>query len=114
MRTAPGPGQLRPDAPRRSTQSVGNAAAERMYGYTAEEAEGEPTSLLVPDDRPHEEAQILALLALHTAVLVAIERDERFGESVRRLDGRVVPDAVQRHGRHVGRDLPHRGGREIP
>ena len=114
MRTAPGPGPLRPDAPRRSTQSVGNAAAECMYGYTAEQAEGEPTSLLVPDDRPREEAQTVALVALHTAVLVAIERDERFGESVRRLDGRVVPDAVQRHGRHVGRDLPHRGGREIP
>ena len=40
--------------------------------------------------------QILALLVLHAAVDVAIERDERFGESVRRLDGRVMPDAVQR------------------
>src|SRR5260221_3353695 len=39
-----------------------NPAAERLYGYTAEETEGEPISLLSPADRPDESEQILALL----------------------------------------------------
>lgn len=37
-----------------------NAGAERVYGYTAEEALGKPMTILLPDDRPDEEAAILA------------------------------------------------------
>jgi PAS domain S-box-containing protein len=37
-----------------------NPAAERMYGYTAEEAIGEPISILIPSDRSGEERRILA------------------------------------------------------
>jgi len=36
-----------------------NPAAERMYGYTAEEAVGQPISILIPDHRVGEEQMIL-------------------------------------------------------
>ncbi|MFN8163175.1 MAG: SpoIIE family protein phosphatase [Solirubrobacterales bacterium] len=36
-----------------------NPAAERLYGYSAEEAIGRHVSFLMPDDRKHEERQIL-------------------------------------------------------
>ena len=36
-----------------------NGAAERLYGYTAEEAIGRPISMLLPDDRQGEELGIL-------------------------------------------------------
>jgi PAS domain S-box-containing protein len=36
-----------------------NPGAERLYGYTAEEAVGRPVTLLIPDDRPDEEPNIL-------------------------------------------------------
>src|SRR5262249_15288780 len=39
-----------------------NAAAERLYGYTAQEMVGKPTSILVPPDRPDEEAELLERL----------------------------------------------------
>ena len=39
-----------------------NAAAERMFGYTAEEMIGKPIALLVPPERPDEEPGILARL----------------------------------------------------
>jgi PAS domain S-box-containing protein len=37
-----------------------NPGAERLYGYTAEEAVGQPVTMLIPDDRPDEEPNILA------------------------------------------------------
>jgi PAS domain S-box-containing protein len=40
-----------------------NAAAERLYGYTAAEVQGRHISLLAPPDRPDEISQILARLA---------------------------------------------------
>ncbi|MBV9504816.1 MAG: PAS domain S-box protein [Acidobacteriia bacterium] len=39
-----------------------NGAAERVYGYTAEEAVGRPISILLPADRQKEEAEILQRL----------------------------------------------------
>ena len=36
-----------------------NAGAEHMYGYSAAEAIGRPMTLLLPEDRPDEEAEIL-------------------------------------------------------
>jgi len=36
-----------------------NRGAERIYGYTAEEAIGKPVSMLVPQDRPDEISEIL-------------------------------------------------------
>ncbi|CAN5807059.1 hypothetical protein BH23GEM11_BH23GEM11_01850 [soil metagenome] len=39
-----------------------NAGAERLFGYTAEEAIGQPIGLIVPPDREHEQEAILARL----------------------------------------------------
>jgi PAS domain S-box-containing protein len=36
-----------------------NPGAARLYGYTAEEAVGQPVTMLIPDDRPDEEPHIL-------------------------------------------------------
>jgi two-component system cell cycle sensor histidine kinase/response regulator CckA len=44
-----------------------NAAAERVYGYSAEDVKGKSMALLLPADRPQEEAEILS----------RIERGER-------------------------------------
>ena len=61
-----------------------NNAAEKLYGYTAEEIIGKPVSLLVPADRPGEAEEILARVRRGEAV-------EHF-ESMRvRKDGGLVP-----------------------
>lgn len=39
-----------------------NRGAERLYGYTVEEAVGHPVTLLVPPDRSHEMVEIMAQL----------------------------------------------------
>ena len=61
-----------------------NAAAERLYGYTAQEIIGKPMSVLVPSDRPDEETQLQGRL----------NRGERIDhyETLRvAKDGREVP-----------------------
>jgi PAS domain S-box-containing protein len=40
-----------------------NAGAERIYDYSAQDAIGQPVSILLPDDRPDEVAQLLERLA---------------------------------------------------
>lgn len=40
-----------------------NAAAERLYGYSAEEAMGQPTSILLPPDRREEGKDYLRRIA---------------------------------------------------
>jgi PAS domain S-box-containing protein len=60
-----------------------NAAAERLFGYTAEEAVGRSVTMLIPDDRQDEEPDILARLG----------RGERIHhyETIRRhKDGRQI------------------------
>jgi len=39
-----------------------NAAAQRIFGFTAEEAIGQPVTIIIPPDRRHEEKQILTRL----------------------------------------------------
>lgn len=58
-----------------------NAGARRLYGYSAEEMIGKPTSLLLPPDRPGEEGEILARvkvgLGLDNYETVRLRRDGR-------------------------------------
>jgi len=64
-----------------------NAAAERLYGYSAEEATGQPTSILLPPDRREEGKDYLRLISKG-------ERIEHF-ETVRlRKDGSPVDISV--------------------
>jgi PAS domain S-box-containing protein len=64
-----------------------NAAAERLYGYSAEEATGQPTSILLPADRREEGNDYLRRIAKG-------ERIEHF-ETVRlRKDGSPVDISV--------------------
>src|SRR5690606_24381636 len=39
-----------------------NAAAERLFGYSAADVVGQPITILFPDDRPDEEPGILGLI----------------------------------------------------
>src|SRR5688572_19778520 len=60
-----------------------NAAAERLFGYTAAEAVGQSVTLLIPEDRQQEEVMILARLREGGRV-------EHF-ETIRRAkDGRLI------------------------
>src|SRR5437773_7226863 len=72
-----------------------NAAAERVFGWSAEEAIGKPVvELLIPDDRKNEEA----------AILDRIHRGDRIDhfETVRRTkDGRLLDRSEERR---VGRE----------
>lgn len=61
-----------------------NGAAERLFGYRAEEAVGRPIALIIPPERVHEEGEILSRLRRG-------ERIEHF-ETVRiTKDGRSIP-----------------------
>ena len=61
-----------------------NEGAERLFGYTAEEAVGQPIFLIIPDDRRVEEADVLSRLRRG-------ERIDHF-ETIRQTkDGRRVP-----------------------
>ena len=67
-----------------STITSWNASAARMFGYSAEEILGQSVRLLIPDDRQHEEDEVLA----------RIRRGQRLDhyETVRRKkDGTLFP-----------------------
>lgn len=61
-----------------------NAGAERIYGYTEEQAIGSPISIILPDDLEREEPEILH--AIETG-----ERLEQFQTTRRRQDGTLIP-----------------------
>ena len=61
-----------------------NAAAERVFGYTAEQAVGRHISLIIPADRAAEEEQIIARIR-------AGEQVEHFDTVRVRNDGQLIP-----------------------
>ncbi len=61
-----------------------NSAAERLFGYAAQEVIGQPISILVPSDRPDEVPAILERLKRG-------ERVAHFETVRRRKDGREIP-----------------------
>lgn len=60
-----------------------NAGATRLFGYTAEEAIGKPMTLVIPEDRVHEEDDILRRLR-------AGERIDHLETVRRRKDGTLI------------------------
>jgi PAS domain S-box-containing protein len=90
-----------------------NRAAERMFGYSAQEALGRPISLLVPTDRLDEEAQA-------TARIVAGDVPPPFHSERRRKDGLLaavvltVSPLRDEHGRIVGTSIIARERDEGP
>jgi len=89
-----------------------NAGAERIYGYPADEAIGKPMTMVLPEDRPNEENEIL----------VRIRRGERVEhfETIRKTkQGRLINVSItispiyDKTGRivgasHVARDVTER------
>ena len=78
-----------------------NAGAERLFGYTATEAVGQPITLVIPPDRLDEEPEILRRIRRG-------ERVEHFDTVRRRKDGTLldisltISPIVDRHGTIVG------------
>ncbi len=60
-----------------------NRAAEKMFGYTAQEALGQSITLIIPPERLHEEKEMLARLSRG-------ERVDHFETRRRHKDGRLV------------------------
>lgn len=60
-----------------------NPGAERLFGYSSSEAVGQPILMLIPEERQHEEADIISRLRRG-------ERVEHFETVRRRKDGKLV------------------------
>ena len=60
-----------------------NPAAERMFGYTAEEAIGHSIYLIIPDDRHDEEAHVIASVSRGEVV-------DHYETQRRRKDGSLI------------------------
>jgi PAS domain S-box-containing protein len=60
-----------------------NKSAERLFGYTAEEAIGQPITILIPPDRLEEEPEIISRLKRG-------ERVDHFETVRRRKDGNLI------------------------
>ena len=78
-----------------------NRAAERLFGYTAEEMIGQPVSLLIPQDRHNEEPHILQRIGRGESI-------EHYETIRQRKDGTVFPISltvsplIDLHGKIVG------------
>jgi PAS domain S-box-containing protein len=69
------------------TIATWNGAAERLFGYTAEEAIGKPITMLIPEDRQQEESVILNSIRKGRPVA-------RYETVRQRKDGTQVPIAL--------------------
>jgi PAS domain S-box-containing protein len=94
-----------------------NGGAQRIFGYTPEEIIGRPVSVLIPDDRQGEEADILARIRRG-------ERVDHFDTIRRRKDGSLVPisltispirtaDGTIIGASKIARDISERGSRAL-
>src|ERR1041385_4029481 len=78
-----------------------NRGAERIFGYTAEEAIGKPVTMLMPPERVNEEPDILARIRRG-------ERIDHYETVRRRKDGRLldisltVSPITDGHGKTIG------------
>jgi PAS domain S-box-containing protein len=89
-----------------------NSAAERLYGYSASEAIGQPMTLVLPEDRPNEETHILQRIRSGERVEhFETVRRKKHGElidvsltisPIRDKDGTIVAAS------HVARDISER------
>jgi PAS domain S-box-containing protein len=78
-----------------------NAAAERLFGYSAEEATGRNISMLIPDDRMEESRRNRDLLASGTAV--SGYETVRLAKNGRRVDVSMTQSPIyDEHGVMVG------------
>ena len=87
-----------------------NAAAERMFGYTAPEMIGQSIRRLIPDDRQQEEDEVLSRIRRG-------DRVEHYDTIRRRKDGTLVPvsltvSPIRGHGRDDRGRVEDRTGRE--
>jgi PAS domain S-box-containing protein len=93
-----------------------NAGAERLFGYPAEEILGKPITILIPEDRQHEESDILARIRKG-------QRIDHFETIRRRKDGSLIDFSLtispirDSHGEIVGaskiaRDITDRKAHE--
>ena len=64
-----------------------NKAAQRLFGYTADEMVGRPIATLIPADHPDEEPQILERIRRG-------ERIEHYETRRRRKDGRIIDVSI--------------------
>lgn len=69
------------------TIQIWNAAAERLFGYTTDEAVGRHISLIIPDDRTQEAKQMLARM-------LTGERVSHFDTVRVRSDGQLIPASL--------------------
>ncbi len=94
-----------------------NQAAQKIFGYTAEEAIGRSIRMIIPEDRQSEEDQVLALVRSGQAVT-------HFETLRRRKDGTLVPISLtvspihDEHGTVVGaskiaRDISEKKAAEL-
>jgi PAS domain S-box-containing protein len=84
-----------------------NTGAERLFGYTAAEAVGQPISLLIPADRQDEEVDILARLARGERIehyeTIRVAKDGRLLEvaltisPIRDVEGRIIAASKLAH-----------------